>query len=66
MKLYNDDELSQILGIHKGTIRRWRMERRIPFTKIGTSVRYTDAQIQEMLHKIPAVSALPAQGAADD
>ncbi len=42
-------QTAQLLGVAQTTLRRWVMERRIPFIKLGRSVRFNPAEIDQWL-----------------
>jgi len=54
LKLYTDQDLAKILKIHPGTLRNWRCEKKIPFTRIGRAIRYTEAQVREIMQPVKA------------
>ena len=54
LKLYTDRDLAKILKIHPGTLRNWRGEKRIPFTRIGGAIRYTEDQVREIMRPVQA------------
>lgn len=41
-------DLAPILGVTTRTVHRWAAERRIPHVRIGRSVRFTPAQVDEI------------------
>lgn len=53
-KLYTDKELAKILQLNPVTLRRWRCEKRIPFTRIGSQIRYTESQVREIMQPVQA------------
>jgi len=56
LKLYTDQELATILKVHPGTLRNWRIQKKIPFTRIGGAVRYTEAQVREIMQPVQAAA----------
>lgn len=54
LHLYDDKELSKILRVNEATLRRWRYEKKIPYTLVRTRVRYTEEQLHEILRAVPA------------
>ena len=48
-KLYNVAELADILSISPNTIRRWIMQKRIPFVKMGNRVRFRDEDVETIM-----------------
>ena len=49
-KLFNAKETAEILKVKEGTIRKWVAERRIPFVKIGTALRFKSDDIENILN----------------
>lgn len=49
LKLFNYSEAAELLGISQNTLRQYVSRKRIPFTKIGRNVRFTQDQIQEII-----------------
>jgi excisionase family DNA binding protein len=50
-RLIDINELSQLLGISKGTLYNWVYLRRIPFIKAGRCLRFDpDEVIQSLVH----------------
>jgi len=50
-RLLNTKELADYLGLAHQTIRVWVSQKRIPFLKIQGAVRFSEAEIQEILDK---------------
>lgn len=50
-KLLNSNELAEYLGVAPQTIRIWVSQKRIPFLKLGSAVRFSSDQIEEILRK---------------
>ena len=48
MKLYNVKEASEALGLKECTLRVWIQNRKIPYTKVGRAVRFTEEQLTEV------------------
>lgn len=44
-------ESAQLLGLAEGTLRIWVSAGRIPYTKLGKSVRFTPEQIEAIIHR---------------
>jgi excisionase family DNA binding protein len=42
-------QLAAFLGVHEMTVRRWVMKRKIPFVKVGRSVRFEKERVLERL-----------------
>jgi excisionase family DNA binding protein len=56
-RLLNVAEVANLLGIKVSTIRAWVLERKIPYYKIGRSIRFSEQELQEFLqknHRIPS------------
>ncbi len=49
-KLLNVPEVSEYLGVSVATVRKWILERKVPFVKIGTAVRF-DIEVIEGIRK---------------
>ncbi len=48
-------EAAEILKIKPITLRRWVMEKKIPFLKLGIkSVRFLPEHLESVLHEVPA------------
>jgi len=45
------DELSQYIGIKKGTIYQWTNQRRIPYSKLGKVLKFDKQKIDNWLKK---------------
>ena len=50
-KLINTKELADLLGLKEQTIRIYVSGKRIPFTKIYSSVRFTPEQVNEIINR---------------
>lgn len=50
-KLISYSEAAQILTVAEVTLRRWVSERRIPYLKIGRSVRFDIAELEAWIRK---------------
>ena len=48
-RLLNSNELAEYLGVAPQTIRIWVSQKKIPFLKIGSSVRFSNNEIEEIL-----------------
>ncbi len=44
-KLYDVKEASKLLMIKPNTLRKWVQQKRIPYVKIGTLVRFKEADL---------------------
>lgn len=55
-KLLTVDEVAETLAIQPATIRRWLLLRKIPYCKIGRSVRIESDTVQSLIQqgRIPA------------
>ena len=56
-RLINISELSQLLGISKGTLYNWVYLRRIPFIKAGRSLRFDPDEVIQSLPHTPILEA---------
>jgi len=45
------DEVSRILQISKVTLRTWTSQKKIPYCKVGRSVRFNFVRLQEWLNQ---------------
>jgi excisionase family DNA binding protein len=56
MKLLNVNETSDALGIKPATVRAWLLRRKLPFVKVGRSVRIPADAIAQFIERntIPA------------
>jgi excisionase family DNA binding protein len=50
-KLLDYNEASQILGLRPATLRTWVSARRIPYVKLGGSVRFVPEQLKDFIEK---------------
>jgi excisionase family DNA binding protein len=48
-RLYTVEEAADILRLKPKTLRNWISARKIPFLKIGGSVRLSEQQLQEII-----------------
>jgi hypothetical protein len=51
-KLLNERQAAELLGVSPGTLSVWRATKRYPalkYIKVGASVRYSPADVQEFL-----------------
>jgi excisionase family DNA binding protein len=48
-RLINCEELAEYLSVAPQTIRIWVSKKKIPFLKIGSTVRFSQSQIDEIL-----------------
>lgn len=49
-RLFNIEELTQYLSIPKATLYTWTHQKKIPFIKIGRSIRFDKAEIDEWVN----------------
>lgn len=64
MKLYNIKEASEALGLKENTLRVWIMNRKIPYTKVGRAVRFTEEQLKAVCK--PVDSRNEREGEAEE
>ena len=50
-KLLNAKETAELLGVKESTIRKWVLERKIPFVKVGALVRFNSCDIEAIQAK---------------
>jgi excisionase family DNA binding protein len=48
-QLLNKRELAEMIRVSKSTISKWVSEKKIPFLKLGTCVRFNQSDIQRWL-----------------
>ena len=48
-KLYTAKETAEILGIKESTVRKWVLEKRIPYVKVGTALRFNANEIEKIV-----------------
>ena len=48
-KVYTTEELAEILTAKVQTIRTWTSQKRVPFVKYGSLVRFTQSQVDEII-----------------
>ena len=48
-RLINSKELAEYLGVAPQTVRIWVSQRKIPFLKLGSAVRFSQEQVEEIL-----------------
>lgn len=48
-RLLTDADLTEALGVKETTLRKWRHERKIPYTKVNGSVRYVPEDIESFI-----------------
>lgn len=60
LKLLSIDEVADILGISSVTVRRLKDGRKIPFYKIGGSIKFQMTDIQEYIlsHRVDPINEL--------
>lgn len=49
LKVYNNDSLMALLGVSERTLRKYRDEGYLPYTKIGDKFFYSDEDIRKFL-----------------
>lgn len=47
-KLYDVKEASKFLHVAESTIRKWVVEKRIPYVKLGTLVRFKEEDLEKI------------------
>lgn len=47
-KLYDVAQTAELLGVKESTIRKWVMQRRIPFVKLGQCLRFEETVIEKI------------------
>ena len=52
LKVYNNDSLMSLLGVSERTLRKYRDEGYLPYTKIGDKFFYSDEDIRKFLEDI--------------
>lgn len=50
-RLMNTERLAELLGVKPQTLRMWTSQKRISFTKIGSLVRFTPEQVEELIQR---------------
>jgi excisionase family DNA binding protein len=55
--MMNAEELAEYLGVSQGWVRKHILDRTIPYSKFGRSVRFTEEQVREIvtLAEVPAL-----------
>ena len=48
-KYYTQDEVASLLGVSPNTVRWWRNQGRLAYTKIGRHVRISDLDLEDFL-----------------
>lgn len=51
LRLYNVKEASEALGIKENTLRVWIANRKIPYTKVGRAVRFSEEQLWQAVEE---------------
>ena len=49
--LYTEPEVAKMLNVAEITLRKWRGEGRIGFTRLGSAIRYTNEQVLEFIKR---------------
>lgn len=47
-KLLNVNEVASRLNVSPNTVRKWVLQRRIPFVKVGSLVRFNESEIEQI------------------
>ena len=50
-KMLNTKEVAELLGMKPQTLRTWTSQKKISFTKLGSLVRFTPEQVEELINK---------------
>jgi excisionase family DNA binding protein len=50
-RLMNTKQVAELLGMKPQTLRAWTSKRKISFTKLGSLVRFTPEQVDELINK---------------
>lgn len=50
-KMMDTKEVADLLGMKPQTLRVWTSQRKISFTKLGSLVRFTPEQVNELINK---------------
>lgn len=50
-KMMNTEQLAELLGMKPQTLRTWTSQKKISFTKLGSLVRFTPEQVEELINK---------------
>lgn len=51
IKMMDTKEVASLLGMQPQTLRTWTSQRKISFTKLGSLVRFTPEQVEELINK---------------
>jgi len=50
-KMLNTKEVAELLGMKPQTLRTWTSQKKISFTKLGSLVRFTPEQVEELVNR---------------
>ena len=50
-KMMDTKEVAEFLGMKPQTLRTWTSQKKISFTKLGSLVRFTPEQVNELINK---------------
>jgi excisionase family DNA binding protein len=50
-KLFTYKQVSELTGFPEGTLRTWKMQRRLKFVNFGRSVRFRESDIRDLISK---------------
>ena len=50
-RLMNTEQVAELLGMKPQTLRMWTSQKKISFTKLGSLVRFTPEQVEELINK---------------
>jgi excisionase family DNA binding protein len=59
-RLLSTQQLAEAVGLSEWTIRKLVRERRIPYLRIGRSLRFDYAEVREATRRAPAPADVPA------
>ena len=48
-QLFSEREAADLLCLSIPTLKKWRYSNRIPYIKLGNSVRYSESQLEKLL-----------------
>ena len=50
-KMMNTEQVAELLGMKPQTLRMWTSQKKVSFTKLGSLVRFTPEQVEELINK---------------
>jgi excisionase family DNA binding protein len=50
-RLMNTEQVAELLGMKPQTLRMWTSQKKVSFTKLGSLVRFTPEQVEELINK---------------